>query len=194
MADTNVVPQASARSFPSTGRAVRSAIADLLRRWTLPIILIGILLWMPTPPQLVRVLHIQAYETDLQERAGRLVQRSHVRLYELAGLAISLWSHELATWAEPAGSTVPTWRRALSQSGLLDMYPTFDSAAKSCASATDLLADLEGQRIVHQEIARVWASSDSADTARLGFLNLMLVASSRECAVESRARWPEPKL
>lgn len=170
--------------------------AQFVRSWTLPIAFVAIsLTFIPAPPLLLRSVHVQAVGTSLEHRAVELVQAPSAKLYKLAMLAFAVGlEHVSSSMKGDPGVTKSNpfvrWRHALNVAGAADAYPTFAASAPQCALTSQLLVGIDSSSLVEEGVAKAWAASADLDTARLGFLNLMLVTAARECAVASLQRLP----
>jgi hypothetical protein len=166
-----------------------SMVAQIVRTWTLPIASVAIsLAFIPAPSILLRSAHVQAVGTALEQRAVELVQAPSAKLYQLAMLASAVGLELVANsirneQAPTASSPFADWRHALTVAGTANAYPSFAASEPQCALTSQLLVGIDSSSLVEQGVALTWAASADLDTARMGFLNLMLITAARECSV-----------
>lgn len=166
-----------------------SAIAQIVHTWTLPVAAVAIsFAFVPAPASLLRSVHVQAVGTPLEQQAVELVQAPTVKLYQLAMLASGVGlEHVARTMRSEPTSTLSSpfagWRHALTVAGVADAYPSLAASEPQCALTSQLLVGIDSSSLVEQGVAQAWAASADLDTARMGFLNLMLITAARECSV-----------
>lgn len=107
---------------------------------------------------------------------GQAVSTGYARIRRRLELVANSIRNEQAP---TASSPFADWRHALTVAGTANAYPSFAASEPQCALTSQLLVGIDSSSLVEQGVALTWAASADLDTARMGFLNLMLITAAR---------------